>query len=587
MRSLLHIIANKRYGVALAVLLFILINAGAGFVPLRLDLTSEKRYTVSPATATLLAELSAPLDVQVFLTGEFPSGFRKLQSSTQQLLALFKQLQPTQFRYQFIAPATTTPAGISWGDSLLNRGALNINLTVQKEAGQSSNIIFPVALISYQGRSQLVSLFPGASRSISQAELNTAEALLEYQFVSAIEKLLHTDKPGIAYETGHGEPVDERTYQLRMALQNDYELRTLDLTRQSAVPKGVYLLLIVKPTLSFSEAEKFKLDQFVMQGGKLLCFIDNLYAEMDSFSKKPDMVAFDRALNLQDLFFRYGARINTDLLMDLRCEFTYVQVGGTPDLPQNEFLPWNYFPLLSAAESKLRTPGYIGTRFAHSVDTIAVPGVAKYPLLLSSERARTISTPALISLNENSTVPDNAKFNQTAIAAAVLLEGRFSSLFKNRASLAQLDQWKANGQSFRTRSENTAIILAADGDLVLNEYIPVLDASGQIDPRGGMEPVEMGWNKYTRFEAITQGPAGKYFIPVANREFLLNAVEYLVSDPTLAQIRSKELVLRLLDGPLVKEQKLRWQLLCIGLPLLLLALGGWAYQSWRKKSYAR
>lgn len=587
MKGLFYIIGKHRYGVPFALLLFVMINAVAGFVPLRLDLTSEKRYTVSPATASLLDELSSPLEVQVFLTGEFPSGFRKLQASTQQLLTLFKQLQPAQFKFQFVSPSSSTPAGTSWGDSLLARGALNINLTVQKEAGQSSNIIFPVALVSYQGRAQLVSLFPGASRSISQAELNTAEALLEYQFVSAIEKLVHTHKPGIAYETGHGEPVDERTYQLRMALQDDYELRTLDLARQPAVPQGVDLLLIVKPTMTFSEAEKFKLDQFVMRGGKLLCFIDNLYAEMDSFARKPDLVAFDRGLNLEDLFFRYGARINTDLLMDLRCEFTYVQVGGTTEQPQNEFLPWNYFPLLSAADSKLRTPGYIGTRFAHSIDTIAVPGVKKYPLLVSSERARTISTPAMVSLNENSTLPDNTKFNRAAIPAAVLLEGDFTSLFKNRASLAQLDAWKASGQTFRTTSASTAIILAADGDLPLNEYIPVLDASGQIDPRGGMEPVEMGWNKYTRFEALTQGPAGKYFIPVANREFVLNAVEYLVSDPALAQIRSKELVLRLLDGPQVKAQKLQWQLLCIGLPFGLLVLGGFLYQEWRKKSYAR
>lgn len=587
MKGLLHTIHKHRYGVPFALLLFVVVNVGAGFVPLRFDLTSEKRYTVSPATASLLRELSAPLEVTVFLTGEFPAGFRKLQASTQQLLSLFKQLQPVQFRYQFLSPGSSAPNGRSWGDSLLDRGALNINLTVQKEAGQSSNIIFPVALVSYGGQSQLISLFPGASRSISQTELNTAEALLEYQFVSAIEKLLHTTKPGIAYETGHGEPVDESTYQLRMALQGDYELRTLDLTRQPAVPQGVDLLLIVKPRLAYAESEKFKLDQFVMRGGKLLCFIDNLYAEMDSFARKPDLVAFDRGLQLDDLFFRYGARINTDLLMDLRCEFTYVQVGGTATQPQNEFLPWNYFPLLSAAEGKLRTPGYIGTRFAHSIDTIAVPGVKKYPLLISSERARTISTPALVSLNENSTVPDNALFDRAAVPAAVLLEGSFPSLFKNRASLAQLDTWKASGQTFRTASEKTAMIVVADGDVVLNEYIPLLDASGQIDSRGSMEPVEMGWNKYTRFEALTQGPAGKYFIPVANREFLLGAVEYLVSDPALAEIRSKELVLRLLDGPLVKEQKLRWQLLCIGLPLLLLALGGAIYQWWRKQSYAR
>ena len=587
MKRSLYLLSAKWYGVPVAILLFVLINGLASFLPFRIDLTKEKRYTVSAATSELLDQLTSPLEVTVFLKGEFPSGFRKLQMATNELLSLFKQQNPAKIQYDFLSPATNASDGKRWSDSLMQLGALNINLTVQKEEGQSSNIIFPVALVTYQGRSQLVTLFPGASRSITQTELNTAEALLEYQFVSAIEKLIHTDKPGIAYETGHGEPVDERTYQLRMALQDNYELRSLDLTRQPLVPKEVDLLLLVKPSLAFSEQDKFKLDQFVMRGGKLLCFIDNLYAEMDSFARQPDMVAFERGLQLEDLFFRYGARINTDLLMDLRCEFTYLQVGGTADQPQNEFLPWNYFPLLSAAEGRLHTPGYIGTRFVHSVDTIAVPGIKKYPLLISSERARTISTPALVSLNENSVVPDNQKFNRSAIPAAVLLEGSFPSLFKNRASLAQLESWKAIGQTFRGTSENTAIILVADGDLVLNDYIPLFDQMGQPDPRGGIEPIEMGWNKYTLLEAMNQGPAAKYFLPVANRDFLLNSVEYLVSDPALAQVRSKELVLRLLDGPLVKEQKLRWQFLCIGLPLLLLSLGGVIYQAWRKRAYTR
>jgi gliding-associated putative ABC transporter substrate-binding component GldG len=471
MKRSLYLLSAKWYGVPVAILLFVLINGLASFLPFRLDLTKEKRYTVSTATSELLNQLTSPLEVTVFLKGEFPSGFRKLQMATNELLSLFKQQHPAKIQYNFLSPATNASDGKRWSDSLMQLGALNINLTVQKEEGQSSNIIFPVALVTYQGRSQLVTLFPGASRSITQTELNTAEALLEYQFVSAIEKLIHTDKPGIAYETGHGEPVDERTYQLRMALQDNYELRSLDLSRQPLVPKEVDLLLLVKPSVAFSEQDKFKLDQFVMRGGKLLCFIDNLYAEMDSFARKPDMVAFERGLQLEDLFFRYGARINTDLLMDLRCEFTYLQVGGTADQPQNEFLPWNYFPLLSAAEGRLHTPGYIGTRFVHSVDTIAVPGIKKYPLLISSERARTISTPALVSLNENSVVPDNQKFNRSAIPAAVLLEGSFPSLFKNRASLAQLESWKAIGQTFRGTSENTAIILVADGDLVLNDYI--------------------------------------------------------------------------------------------------------------------
>ena len=435
----------------------------------------------------------------------------------------------------------------------------------------------------------MVTLFPGASRAISQVELNSAEALLEYQFASALDKLLHPKKPGIAYEIGHGEPVDERTYQLRVALQQDYDLRTLNLKTQPSIPEEVSLLLIVKPQAQFSEAEKFKIDQFVMRGGKLLFFIDNLYAEMDSFARKPDMVAFDRNLNLGDLFFRYGARINTDLVMDLRCEVSYVQVGGTLEQPQNEFLPWNYFPLASAPalDNKLRTSGYVGLRFANSIDTINVPGVLKTPLLASSERSRTITTPAIVSLNENSTLPENTKFNRAEVPVAMLLEGAMPSLYRNRLSPSKQDSLKALGTPFLQASNNGALILVSDGDVVLNEYIPVLNQEGQFDPQAPLEPIEMGWNKFTRFEYLTGGDAGRYFIPVANKEFLLNSVEYLVNNPAISQVRNKEITLRLLDGEAVKAERLQWQLIAILLPVLLLMAGGFIYQYWRKKKYAR
>ena len=588
MKKGLHIVENSRFGWLMALVLFVLINLAAEWVPLRFDLTKEKRYSLSAATTSLVKELNDEMEVEVFLKGEFPSGFRKLAGSTEQFLRLLKEKNPGKFQYRFVSPLDETADGKIWGDSLMSLGALNINLTVQKKAGQSSNIIFPVALIRYQGKQSLISLFPGASRTISQIELNRAEALMEYQFASAIDKLLHPQKRGIAYETGHGEPVDESTYQLRTSLQSQYDLRTINLKSQPVIPSGVDLLLLVKPSLRFDEAEKFKIDQFVMRGGKLLCFIDNLYAEMDSFARKPDMVAYDRDLNLGDLFFRYGARINTDLVMDLRCEVSYVQVGGTLEQPQNEFLPWNYFPLLSSpeADNKLRTSGYIGTRFANSIDTIEVPGVQKTPLLTSSERSRTIQTPALVSLNENSTQPENAKFNRASIPVAYLLEGKLPSLFRNRIGRAQADSLQAMGTPVKDQAEKGSVILVGDGDIVLNEYIPTINEQGQYDPQAPMEPVEMGWNRYTRFEYLTGAAAGKYFIPVANKEFLLNSVEYLVSNPSISQIRGKEITLRLLDGEAVKSGRLQWQLINIALPLLLLAAGGWLYQQLRRKKYA-
>ena len=589
MKKLLHWILVHRLGVALALLLFFLLNILASLSDGRLDLTEEKRYTLEEATRQQLQALNEPIEVTVFLKGEFPSGFKKLATSTDQFLSLLQKQNPSRFHYRFVSPLEEVSEGKLWGDSLLSMGALNINLTVQKEAGQSSNILFPVALVEYRGQQSLVTLLPGASRAISQTELNRAEALLEFQFTSVIDKLVHPRKPGIAYEIGHGEPTDQRTYQLRVALQKDYELRTLDLTRQPAVPAGVDLLLLVKPTLRFSENEKLKIDQFVMRGGKLLCFIDNLVDEMDSFGRKPSIVAFDRDLNLGDLFFRYGARINPDLVMDLRCEVSYIQVGGTTQQPQNEFLPWNYYPLVGApaADKKLKTAGYVGLRFANSIDTVEAPGVTKTPLLASSERARIISTPALISLNENSTVPENKLFNRGEISVAMLLEGQLNSLYRNRIFGAKADSMTRAGQPFIPQATQGGVLLVADGDLVLNDYIPAVDEKGAYDPQAPLVPTEMGWNPYTHFEYLTGGEAGRYFMPVANKEFLLNSVEYLISNPAISGLRAKEITLRLLDGEKVNQYRLWVQLLFILFPLLLLVGGGVLFQSIRKRKFAR
>lgn len=588
MKKLQHWMVIHKTGALVALVLFLILNLVSYQWPLRLDLTAEKRYSLDSTSRELIQSLDQEVELLVFLKGDYPSGFRKLAASTDQFLSLLQAENPSKFRYHFVSPLDETVDGKVWGDSLLKLGALNINLTVQKKAGQSSNIIFPVALVRYKGQQALINLLPGASRAISQVELNQAEALMEYQFTSSINKLLHPARPGIAYETGHGEPMDERTYQLRVALQEGYDLRTLDITRQPIVPVGVDVLLLVKPSLRFSEKDKYKLDQFVMRGGKLICFMDRLVAEMDSFARKPELVAFDRDLNLEDLFFRYGARINTDLMMDLRCEVSYIQVGGTSQQPQNEFLPWNYFPLVSSpeADTKLKTAGYVSMRFTNSIDTVATPGVIKTPLLASSTRARVIATPALISLNENSTLPENKLFNRGAIPSAYLLEGRFSSLFKNRSFEALADSLTPAGVSFIPQTEKGAVILVGDGDVVLNDYLPAVNEQGQYDPQAPLVPTEMGWNKYTQFEYLTGGEAGKFFIPVANKEFLLNCVEYLVSNSGINELRGKEITLRLLDGEQVKTSRLTWQLLTILLPLILLALIGYIVFAWRKRQFA-
>jgi len=582
MRKFVNTVIESKYGWLLLLAVVLAVNFIASFLPARIDLTKEKRYTLNRTTVGMVKSLEDVVQINVFLKGDFPSGFRKLANTTREFLGLLKDRNSSRIRYRFISPLEEVPGGSgTYGDSLVRMGAVPINLTVQKKAGESSNIIFPVATVTYRDRQALVNLYPGASSRISQEEINSAEALMEYQFVKTLDKLTGTDKPAIAYSTGNGEPEDWRTFDLVQTLRPDYEFGTLNLHVQDRIPDAVDVLMIVKPTLTFTEEEKLKIDQFVMRGGKLLCFIDNLIAEQDSLALKPETIAYDRNLNLTDLFFRYGLRINTDLVMDLQCDVIPFVVGGTNDNPQLEFLRWNYYPVLTPANSRItKGTGYVTAHFANSIDTIEVAGVRKEPLLVSSPNSRIISTPALISLNENKDAPEDAKFKKNAIPVAMLLEGKFMSLFRNRLSKAQADTLAAMGARFRDVSEENKMIVVADGDIVLNDFIP----SG--GPNSSPEPIQMGWNKYTYTEYLKQSEQARWFIPVSNREFLLNCMEYLASNPAIIATRNKDIVLRLLDSKKIEAQKGTWQMINIALPVLLVILCGWIYQGVRRRRYA-
>jgi ABC-2 type transport system permease protein len=579
--SKLQEITGSRYGWLLLLAVLFVLNYLSSVFHSRIDLTKEKRYTLSNATKELLQNLDDKVQVDVFLKGDFPAGFRKLANSTEEFLQLLKDRNGSKIQYRFISPQDDMGGGKQYADTLAAMGAVPINLTVRKEAGQSSNIIFPAAVINYKGKQSLVNLYPGASGNISQEETNSAEALMEYQFVKALDKLTKEKKPGVAYAVGNGQPIDGRAFDLVDILKQDYQFGMLNLKAQPRVPEDVDVLLIVKPVEQFTEEEKLKIDQFVMGGGKLLCFIDNLIAEQDSLAYKPETIAFDRNLNLTDLFFRYGIRINTDLVMDLQCDAIPLIVGGTRDNPQFEFLRWNYFPLFAPAGtgSMNKGLGYVSGRFVNSIDTIKVEGIEKNILLASSPNSRIISTPALISLNENKNAPEDAKFKQNAIPVAALLQGKFTSLYKNRASQAQRDSLAAAGLQFKNESvDNNRMIIVADGDIVLNEFLPV--------PNSNPVPLPMGWNRYTYREAERQSEFGKLFIPVANREFFLNCMENLVNSTAIMETRNKDIVLRLLDSKKIKEQKITWQFINIGLPVLLVILAGFIYQMIRRRKYA-
>ncbi len=341
------------------------------------------------------------------------------------------------------------------------------------------------------------------------------------------------------------------------------------------IPDGIDVLMIVKPTQAFTEDDKIKLDQFVMRGGKLLLFIDNLIAEQDSLQAKAtgETIAYDRNLQLTDLLFRYGCRINTDLVLDLQSDFIPLVVGGTMENPQLEYLRWNYYPLTNGAGPFSKNLGYVSTRFANSIDTIEVSGVSKTPILTTSNNSRILSTPALISFNENRNAPTDEQFKLNNVPIGYLLQGNFTSLFANRIGSSWRDSLQQIGKPFQTKSVPTSIIVVSDGDLVLNEGTPQIG------------PLPMGWNKYT-YLAYQQGQeGGQYFIPAANRDFLKMAVEQLVGDPALMATRNKEIVLRLLDAQKVEDARTKWQVLNLAFPLAILIIFALSFHWLRKKRY--
>lgn len=567
--SKLNIILKSRYWILPVLVILILINIAASKWHARIDLTNENRFTLSNSTKTLLKSLKEPVEIDVFLKGNFPSGFKNLSSSTNDILQEFREVAGSKIRYKFISPDEMVDGtDVSYADSLPSLGLAPINLTSQIKEGQQQQFVYPFALVHYKEDVVPVTLYKGKTPMISFSELNSSEAMLEYQFAEAISRIVSTEKSLIGYAVGNGEPMGDRVYDLvENVLLPNYNLATFNLENHPFIPKEIKVLMIVKPTVPFTDINKLKLDQYVMNGGKLFLLVDKLDAEMDSLKIKNEVIAYDRELNLDDLLFKYGVRINSDLVMDLQGDYLPFDVNGNG---QYELLPWNYFPVI---ESKSNHPinknlGFVAARFVNSLDTVAATGIKKTIILSSSPNSRTIGTPALISGKENVMAPEDEKFKRSSIPMAVLLEGKFASLYKNRLSSVMMDSLKTNGEIFIPQSSiDNKIIVVSDGDIVLNDIVK------------GNQPIPMGMNPYTF------GTQREF--PFANRDFVRNALEYLVDMNNLSEAKGKDYSVRLLDTKRVNNEREKWQLLNLVAPVLIVILFGLIFQAFRKRKFTR
>jgi gliding-associated putative ABC transporter substrate-binding component GldG len=590
-------------------ILLILVNLLANECPFTLDLTAEKRYSLSPATRLLLKNIEEPITVDVLLTGEFPAVFTQLQKSTSDILQDMQRYSGNKLLINFtnaqewITETEKENIYLSFIDSLRNLGApvdsilsqrpgfkeefkqriigdslnklgiMPYNLQVQqKENEQTQRIIFPAAIVRYKDRVIPIDLLSGKTEytrdpvsgrmQMDEAKsIANAEALLEFQFAAAIDKIQRKEKPAIGYLVGNGEPMGPETYDLVQTLEPNYRFSLFDLNKNDFIPTELNALLIVKPTLTFSDSAKMKLDQYLMNGGKIFWLLDVLHAEKDSLALQAQTLAYDRNLQLDDLLFRYGVRINRDLLQDLQCDLSKMVVGNAGGQPQLADVPFNYYPLLQNSGTHPITKNLepVLAQFVNTIDTVQAKGVNKYILLHSSENAKTVSTPALISLQELQTVSNPDLYRQKNKPVAVMLEGNFSSLYANRTSGEQKQTFKKFYGEFLSVSKPTAQIVVSDGDIILNSYTP-------------REPFPMG---FSRAQERT----------FANKIFLQNSLEYLTGNSAIIQLRNKEVTVRLLNKQKLESEKTFWQILIVGLPMLLVALGWLIYSYIRKQQY--
>lgn len=567
-------IFQSKFWLPIVLVLLVALNWAASKWHGRLDFTDEKRFTLSAPTKKLLRTIKEPLVIDIFLKGNYPSGFKKLAASSEDILQEFKEIAGNKIQLNFKSLEDNVPGTeTSYGDVLPTLGFNYINLTSQVEQGQQQQVVYPVALVHNERDTVPVILFekkgisdPSFKNTITSGELNSAEAMLEYKFADAISKATRETRPVVGYAIGNGEPVQVNTYDLvENVLRPSYEVFTFDPNTQPLVPENFQVLMIVKPAQGFTEEAKLKLDQYVMNGGKILMFLDRLNAELDSL-QKGEVVAYDRDLKLNDLLFRYGVRVNPDLVMDLQCDFLPFDINGNG---QFELLPWNYFPVLESPSNHTvnKNLDVVAGRFVNSIDTVEAEGIKKTILLNSSFNARTIATPAVISGRENSIQPEDAKYQKHHIPVAVLLEGKFRSLYANRVSQAMNDSLRKYNAAFVSENvKDNKMIIVTDGDIVLNSVVK-------------NEPIPMGANPYT------YGTQRSF--PFANRDFVQNCLDFLINENNLSEAKAKDYVVRLLDTKKVTAQESYWRAINIVLPILIVFIFAFIFYLVRKRRYAK
>ena len=533
--------------ITLAILNFI----GSSFYQ-RFDLTEDSRYTLSEATKNIVKNTKGIVTIKVYLEGNFPAEFKRLQTETKLHLEELKSVNKN-IQFRFINPSEI-------GQELIDKGMQPSNLQVQEGDKLSEIVLFPFAEVSYKNKTEQVSLLKDIFSNTQNQQLESSIQNLEYAFANAIQKVTSKKSKKIAVLRGNGELDDIYMVDFLKKIGEYYFLAPFTLDSVAIQPQKTLnqltdfdLAIIAKPTEKFSEEEKYTLDQFTMQGGKSLWLIDNVQAELDSLMQTGETLAYPRDLGLTDFFFNYGVRINPTIITDLYSSQITLATGKVGNKTQfNSFL-WKYHPLVISKNNHPINTNIeaVNLKFPNGIDTLK-NGIQKTILLQSSPLSKTVGTPSLISLKSITQKENPFEFNKGNLPIGVLLEGEFTSAYNQRVKPFIY-------KNSKEKSNSTKIIVISDGDIIANDI-----ANGQ--------PLELGVDKWTNQQ-------------YGNKDFLLNAVNYLLDDSGLLKIRAKKIQIDFLNKQKAYKETTKWQVINIVLPLIILAVFGLIFTYYRKRKY--
>jgi len=530
----------------------------------RWDLTSEKRYSLSDNTKNLVSNLEKDLYFEVYLSGELPYGFTKLQKACLEMIDEISTYSNIQISYSLINPndVVNPKKRKELFDQLVSRGLKPINLQEKTTDGSlNQKLIVPGIIIHDREKETSIHLLKSVAGLSSDQNLNHSIEELEFELTSAIRMLQKNTPKEIAFLTGHGELDEFEVADFTASLLQRYEVKRIKAQDLNINKYQFSALVIAQPRKEFTEDDKYNIDQYVMNGGSVLWLVDEVIASMDSLVTKESTMAFFQPLNMEDQLFKYGVRINPDLVMDVQSQLIPVQTALPGQPAKFTPAPWYYSPLLAAPDSHpiTRKLNVIKAEFANSIDFVGDnKQIKKQVLLASSDYTRLEKVPKPISLDIVNRRMQASDFPEGSKNIAVLLEGIFPSVFQNRI-------WKGiDKNSFKSESVPAKMIVVSDGDVIKNRVRGVGN-NRQIEALG-----------YDRYSKKTYG----------NRSFLLNCIDYLCDDSGWMELRSREVKLRMLNKTKIRSERLFWQVVNVLLPFILLLIFGFVRYYLRKRKFA-